>query len=65
MSLTTAFSKARTKVREWIITVCPSTTLETLEICLDIDQLNQWLASKADIQHSDLIFAEEAFGDLE
>lgn len=65
MHFSKALSQAGAKVKSWILSVCSASRLETLEICLDIDQLNLWLASKADLQCGDLIFGADAFEDLD
>jgi hypothetical protein len=67
MSANFSSSWARQGVLQWLLTQTIAGPLETLEIVLDVDQMDMVLESMAQIQRGrrgDLVSMADCFGDL-
>jgi hypothetical protein len=52
-------------LQTWVLGIATPARLETLEICLDVDQMNQWLNSRSEASSGAVVSMMDAFGDLD
>jgi hypothetical protein len=62
---TASRAKSIGRLQEWVLSVASPARLETLEICLDVDQMNQWLSSRSEAASGAVVSMMDAFGDLD
>jgi hypothetical protein len=65
MHLEASLNKASTKLRHYIMELCQPSLMETMEICLNSEQMQQITDSLQELRAGHLVTANHAFADLD